>query len=187
VFDVLQHAVRAKEILTVLARHGFADLVSKLELPSGLWQRLLPYPGPARTPGERLRLAAEELGPTFVKLGQLLSMRPDVVPHDILLELRKLQDRVQPVPAAEMLPVLTHALGRPPAEVFLGWQDTPVATASLAQVYRAQLPTGETVAIKVRKPDLQHRLRSISAWLTGWRASCSFTYPRYATWICPGW
>jgi ubiquinone biosynthesis protein len=170
VFDVLQHAVRAKEILTVLARHGFADLLSKLELPSGLWQRLLPHPGPVRSTGERFRLAAEELGPTFVKLGQLLSMRPDVVSHDIVLELRKLQDRVQPVSAAEMLPVLIHAFGRPPAEVFPGWQDTPVASASLAQVYRAQLPSGETVAIKVRKPHLQHRLTvdfELALWLAG--------------------
>lgn len=82
----------------MLARHGFADLLSQIDLPAGFWQRLLPHPPQRRSLGERLRLAAEELGPTFVKFGQLLSKRPDVVPNDVILELRKLQDSVQPLP-----------------------------------------------------------------------------------------
>lgn len=167
-FNVLQHAVRAKEILAVLARHGFADLLSQIDLPAGIWQRLLPQPPPRRSLAERIRLAAEELGPTFVKLGQLLSMRPDVVPHEIILELRKLQDSVQPLPFEVMRPVLVAALGRESAEVFAEFRETPAATASLAQVYFARLPDGTDVAVKVQKPDLKRRMETdfdLARWL----------------------
>jgi ubiquinone biosynthesis protein len=159
-FNVLNHAVRAKEILAVLARHGFADLLSQIDLPAGFWQRLLPQPPPRRSMGERLRLAAEELGPTFVKLGQLLSMRPDVVPHDIILELRKLQDSVQPLAFATMQPVLVEALAREPREVFAEFNETPAASASLAQVYFGRLNDGTAVAVKIQKPDLQRRIET---------------------------
>ncbi len=167
-FDVLNHAVRAKEILAILARHGFADLLSQMDLPAGFWQRLLPAAPPRRSYGERIRLVAEELGPTFVKLGQLLSMRPDVVSHDIILELRKLQDSVQPLPFTIMRPVLTHALGRDPAEVFAEFDERPVASASLAQVYFARLVNGPLVAVKIQKPDLQRRIEidfDLAEWL----------------------
>jgi ubiquinone biosynthesis protein len=168
VFDVLQHAVRAKEILAVLARHGFADLIGKLDLPSGFWQRLLPTPGRPTSLAERIRLAAEELGPTFVKFGQVMSMRPDIVPHEIILELRKLQDRVRPLPFAVMREVLTSALGRPPAEVFAEFDENPAAAASLAQVYFARLHSGEAVAVKVQKPELQRSIEvdfDLALWL----------------------
>ena len=157
-FNVLNHAVRAKEFLGVLTRQGFADLLSQVDLPAGFWQRLLPHPPQRRSLGERLRLAAEELGPTFVKLGQLMSMRPDVLPHDIILELRKLQDNVQPLPYSVMGPVLREALGREPAEVFKEFSEQPAAAASLAQVYFARLQDGTPVAVKVQKPDLQRRI-----------------------------
>jgi ubiquinone biosynthesis protein len=170
VFDVLQHAVRAREILTVLARHGFADLIAQLDLPAGFWQRLLPAGRPRRSAGERIRLAAEELGPTFVKLGQVMSMRPDIVPHDIILELRKLQDRVQPLPFGTMRGVLTDALGREPSQVFAEFDEQPAAAASLAQVYFARLHSGEAVAVKVQKPDLQRGIEidfDLALWLAG--------------------
>ncbi len=167
-FNVLNHAVRAKEILGVLARHGFADLLGQIDLPPGFWQRLLPRGPERRTPGERLRMAAEELGPTFVKLGQLLSMRPDVLSHEVILELRKLQDRVQPLPYAMMEPVLAAGLGRDPAEVFAEFNPEAAASASLAQVYFARLRNGTAVAVKVQKPDLLRRMETdfdLALWL----------------------
>ena len=167
-FNVLQHAVRAKEILGVLARHGFADLLGQIDLPAGFWQRWLPHPPERRSTGERVRRAAEELGPTAVKLGQLLSMRPDVLPHDVILELRKLQEHVQPLPFGPMRAVLTAALGREPAEVFREFAEVPAAGASLAQVYFARLPDGAAVAVKVQKPDLERRMETdfeLARWL----------------------
>ncbi len=167
-FNVLHHAVRAKEILAILTRHGFADFLGQIDLPAGFWQRLIPGLPERRSPAERVRLAAEQLGPTFVKLGQLLSMRPDALPHDVILELRKLQDHVQPLPFAVMGPVLTGALGREVAEVFSEFNEEPAASASLAQVYFARLRDGTPVAVKVQKPDLLQKMETdfdLALWL----------------------
>lgn len=167
--DLLSQAVRAKEILTVFARHGFADLISQVDWPSGFWQRFAPAPAPARTLYERVRLAAEELGPTFVKLGQILSMRPDVLPQALILELRKLQDKVQPLPFAEIKPVLDEELPAPLNELFSSFDEQPAATASLAQVYFATLrDSGEEVAVKVQKPDIRRTIETdldLAVWL----------------------
>lgn len=146
----LQRALRAQEILAVLARHGLAETLGRLGRTTASRGRH----GPPGGLGERLRLAAEELGPAFVKLGQFLSMRPDLVPHEILLELRHLQDRVRPLPFERMRPVLVSGLGRDPAGVFAELDEAAVASASLAQVYFGRLRSGEAVAVKVQKPGL---------------------------------
>ncbi|PTY06107.1 ABC transporter [Opitutaceae bacterium EW11] len=170
-FNVLPHAVRAKEILAVLVRHGFAEILAQIDLPVGFWQRLLHPPTVQRSTAERVRLVAEELGPTFVKLGQLLSMRPDALPHEFVLELRKLQDQVKPLPFEQMRPVLERSLPLPLAEVFSEFDETPVAAASLAQVYFGRLrKDGQLVAVKVQKPDLERRLTTdfdLANWLAG--------------------
>ncbi len=167
-FDLLGNAVRAKEIFTVLARHGFADLLNQIELPAAIWSRFVPQHAPARTIHERVRLAAEQLGPTFVKAGQLLSMRPDLLPAPLILELRKLQNSVQPLPVSEVRPVLVEALGREPDEVFSSFNEIPAATASLAQVYFARLHDGREVAVKIQKPGLEKTVLAdfdLIAWL----------------------
>ncbi|MDD3179992.1 MAG: AarF/UbiB family protein [Opitutaceae bacterium] len=170
-FELLSHAVRAKEILTVIARHGFADLLGQIDLPAGIWQRFVPQPGPPRTLYERIRLAAEQLGPAFVKLGQFLSMRPDVLPHPLILELRKLQDQVTPRPFEELRSVLVEDLGCRLEEVFSEFDETPIASASLAQVYFARLRSdGRAVAIKVQKPGIRRILETdldLASWLAG--------------------
>lgn len=169
-FNLLSHAGRAREILGVLAKHGFTDFINQLELPDSIWQRL-PHLGGGLTTEERIRLAAEELGPAFVKLGQFLSMRPDVLPQPLILELRKLQSDVQPLPYAQIRPVLVAALGGDPQEIFADFEETPIAAASLAQVYAAGLREEKRkVAIKVLKPDVRRKFEidlDLAQWLVG--------------------
>ncbi|MFA6289305.1 MAG: AarF/ABC1/UbiB kinase family protein [Opitutaceae bacterium] len=154
-FDFLSNAVRAKDIFTVLAKHGFANLLNQIDPQGGWWQRLVPQPKENRTLWERTRLALEELGPTFVKAGQLMSMRPDALPHALIYELRKLQNSVSPLPFSEMRAVLMEELPANIAESFAEFNETPIASASLAQVYFAKLHDGREVAVKVQRPDLR--------------------------------
>jgi ubiquinone biosynthesis protein len=168
-FDFLAHAVRAKEIFSILARNGFADMLHQAGAPHGGWRKMIPQPSHERTTYERIRMTLEELGPTFVKFGQMLSMRPDVIPQGLILELRKLQDSVKPLPFAEMKPVLDAALGKPHTEVFDDFNKTAAASASLAQVYRANLLEGLPVSVKVQKPDIKKTIE-IDLDLAGWIA-----------------
>ncbi|HXQ82273.1 MAG TPA: AarF/UbiB family protein [Opitutaceae bacterium] len=169
-FDLLAHAVRAKEIFSIVARNGFADLLHQAGAPPGVWRNMLPHPAHPRTTDERIRMAAEELGPAFVKFGQLLSMRPDVLPQTLILELRKLQDRVKALPFSDMRPVLDEALGRPHGELFADFDETAAASASLAQVYRARLRAdGREVAVKVQRPGIKRTIE-IDLGLAGWIA-----------------
>ncbi len=167
--DLLSQAVRAKEILSVFARHGFANLISQVDWPVGWWSRKEDDEKNPHTTYERIRLAAEELGPTFVKMGQILSMRPDVLPQGLILELRKLQDHVQPLPFDEIKTVLDEELPIDHTKLFSSFNEIPLATASLAQVYAATLQsTGEKVAVKVQKPDIHHNIEidlDLSVWL----------------------
>ncbi len=113
------------------------------------WRRL------DRPRGERLRLALTSLGPIFVKFGQMLSTRRDLIPTDIADELALLQDRVPPFPSEQAQVVLKRAYGRPAAEVFAEFDPEPVASASVAQVHRARLKTGENCAVKILRPGIR--------------------------------
>jgi ubiquinone biosynthesis protein len=155
-FYLLANAVRAKEIVVVLVRYGFAEVIEQIETPGAWWQRFVPKSREHRSISERIRLAAEELGPTFVKFCQLLSMRPDLVPPPLVMELQKLQDAVQPVPFAQMLEVILEELECDLTDIFSEFNETPIASASLAQVYFARLKSnGREVAVKIQRPDLQ--------------------------------
>jgi ubiquinone biosynthesis protein len=174
--NLFNHAVRAKEIFGVLARHGFADLLDQLDLPAGIRQRLVAHPHPNRSTWERIRLVLEDLGPTFVKFGQLMSMRPDVLPAPLILELRKLQNEVRPVPFAEIRPVLGAELPADPSVIFSEFDETPVASGSLAQVYFARLRAsdgeaiGRPVAVKVQRPNIARIVQTdldLAGWLIG--------------------
>lgn len=160
-FDLLSNAVRAKEIFAVFARHGFADFINQLDLPAALARRFQSPEQSQRSKWERIRLAAEELGPAWVKFGQLLSMRPDLIPHPLILELRKLQNAVAPVPFEKIRSLITEELEGDPGLVFAEFDQTPMAAGSLAQVYRARLHESDTpVAVKVQRPGIA---RSIEA------------------------
>ncbi|MDQ8182711.1 AarF/UbiB family protein [Pelagicoccus sp. SDUM812005] len=155
-FEFISNAVRAKEIVTVLARYGFADLLQKLDLPPRLLSALGKIAPEKRSQWERLRIVMEELGPTFIKFGQLLSMRPDVVPEALIKELRKLQEEVPPVSFDQIRPILEEGLGQDLNTVFSDFEEVAVAGASMAQVHRARLlSTGERVAVKIQRPGLE--------------------------------
>ena len=125
-----------------------------------------------KTPrGARLRLALERLGPIFVKFGQMLSTRRDLIPPDIADELAKLQDRVPPFSFQEVEKVITAAFNQPLDQLFFQFDETPIASASVAQVHFAHLPHGEPVAVKVLRPNIENtiahdlRLMDTIAWL----------------------
>jgi ubiquinone biosynthesis protein len=155
-----RHRRRQREITEILARHGFGALFSQFGLERYLklsW-RLMHKETVAlaeASPARHLRLALEELGPTFVKIGQLLSTRPDLLPPDYVAELKQLQDNVPPVAWEAIEPIITAELGQPPDTRFASFDTTPLASASLGQVHAATLPDGADVVIKVQRPGIE--------------------------------
>jgi ubiquinone biosynthesis protein len=150
---------RYLNIVRVLSTYGFDQALEMLGLADmvvrsrKLFRRSMP--DIARlTAAERMRLALEELGPTFIKLGQILSTRPDVIPHAFAREFEKLQDNVPSFPFAEVLTQISTELGGPVEQFFAEIDPVPLAAASIAQVHRARLRTGEEVAVKVRRPGI---------------------------------
>jgi ubiquinone biosynthesis protein len=144
---------RLSEIAQVAARYGFGYVLRRNRLGD-----LLPRrdgredEATATDRGRRLREMLDELGPTFVKFGQLLSTRPDVVPPDIVVELRGLQDAVTPFPFEQVREVVEAELGLTVEQAFVEFDELPVASASIGQVHRAVLPDGQEVAVKVQRP-----------------------------------
>ncbi|HET9372999.1 MAG TPA: AarF/ABC1/UbiB kinase family protein [Vicinamibacterales bacterium] len=145
---------RVRQVAAVLTRHGLADVGGALGFRSG---RVLPRRRQADstlTRPARLRLAFEELGPTFVKFGQALSLRPDLVAPSLVAELAKLQDHAQPLPPGQAEAVLEAQFHRPVRALFSTFDAEPFAAGSMAQVHRATLPAGDVVAVKIRRPGI---------------------------------
>ncbi|TDQ35323.1 ubiquinone biosynthesis regulatory protein kinase UbiB [Thiopseudomonas denitrificans] len=163
---------RLFNILRVIIRYRLDDYLFALNLPwyLAIWQRLLPWRwlrnDMTRQPrGEAVRLALEDLGPVFVKFGQILSTRRDLLPPDMADELAKLQDNVPPFPPAEARARIEAELGGPVEQHFAWFDEQPLASASIAQVHAARLKTGEDVVIKVIRPGLRPVIAQDIAWL----------------------
>ena len=152
------HISRYREIGSVIAKYGFSELVEEVGL--GRVFPRLPR-GPVTTAekvelrARNLRLALEELGPTFIKAGQVLSSRPDLLPAIYIAELEKLQDKVVKFDYETAKKTVEDELGRPLNEIFSHFSKAPIASASLSQVHRATLKTGEQVAVKIRRPGIE--------------------------------
>ena len=155
---------RLREISSVLIRHGLGDLVRRTGLASALERagQILQWSEAGKSaeiePQERFRRSLEELGPTFVKLGQVLSTRPDLLSASWITELERLHSDVAPVSFDELLPQVEKALGRSPFEVFGHVEREPHAAASIAQVHRAKLRSGAPVVLKIRRPGISAKI-----------------------------
>jgi ubiquinone biosynthesis protein len=161
IISAVRDLERLRQIGGVLARHGFGELLQRTGLAAqlGLGKRADDETQRAISIGERIRLVLTELGPSFVKLGQIASTRPDLIPPEIIDELKKLQDDVPPVPFDQVRPMLERELGAALSEVYESFDETPLASASIGQVHRATLKSADgvraEVVVKLQRPNIR--------------------------------
>ena len=158
---------RLHDIAAILIRYGFGDIVKRMGLSQAFDRVGLHHssefselPAPIR-----VRRALEEMGPTFVKLGQVLATRVDLFEPEWIAEFGKLQDSAPPVPYADIREQLAEDLGAAPEEIFKHFNSEPLAAASIAQVYRASLVDGSEVVVKVRRPGIRPVIEADLRWL----------------------
>jgi ubiquinone biosynthesis protein len=170
--QAVKNVGRLRQILGVMAKYGFVDIVERMNLskflPGGL--RTFAREQSEFSAAERLRKSFEELGPTFVKLGQLLSTRSDLLPEDFIQEFTKLQDNVLPLPFDRVKAAVERELKRPLNELYAEFSPEPLAAASIGQVHTAVLTTGEKVVVKVQRPEIEAIIEndiSLLAFLAG--------------------
>lgn len=168
---LIRDAVRAKEIITILFKYRFDEFLEKLDTPAAWLRKLAPPVRGNWSLPERMRMAMEELGPTFIKIAQILSTRPDILPQDWIEEFEKLRETVRPLPFAEMRRVLENELSGKIEEFFDEFNPDPVASGSIGQIYRARLRAdGQAVAVKIQRPEIStpiHTDFEIIAWMVG--------------------
>ena len=158
-----KHFARYREIANILVRHGFSYLVHQLGLSEflSLRRRLKTTPEAEQrvkerlSPPVRLRLVLQELGPTFIKLGQVLSTRGDLLPPEYIAELERLQDQVPPFSFPEVRDLIRMELGLSLEEIFANFETAPLAAASIGQVHRGTLRDGTPVVVKVQRPGIE--------------------------------
>ncbi|TLD42727.1 MAG: Ubiquinone biosynthesis monooxygenase UbiB [Candidatus Jettenia ecosi] len=158
---------RFNQIIRILTKHGFGFAIQQLRLNDHIIGRgiiktgvLRRFTEPQESRAARLRKVLEELGPTFIKFGQILSVRPDLIPQDFCTELSKLQDRIPPFSYGEVRKQIWESFRSYPEELFSSFDSIPLAAASLGQAHRAQLKTGENVVVKVQRPDIRKMIET---------------------------
>lgn len=155
----VKHGRRYQEIINTFVKHGFSHMLFRLGLtdkPSSRREKMGTLEHNLSDIGIQLRNALQSLGPTFIKLGQIASSRRDVVPEPIALELEKLQDDVQAIDYSVVREIIERELGEAPETLFAEFDEEALATASIGQVHVAKLHSGEEVAVKVQRPDIEH-------------------------------
>ncbi|MBA3009872.1 MAG: AarF/ABC1/UbiB kinase family protein [Desulfobacula sp.] len=167
-FDVVgrtyRNINRYRQILTILFKYGFGNIIDALkidqylEIGLNMISRTKPERVERLTQPQRVRLLFEELGPTFIKFGQILSTRPDLIPLHFIFELEKLQDNVPEFPFSEVQQILAHEFSDQD-NPFVSMEEKPFASASIGQVHKAQLKTGETVAVKIQRPHIRKQIK----------------------------
>lgn len=146
---------RLKEIVKILSKYGFDEIIERLKLPKFIGGKKV-----ARlTLAQKIRCIFQELGPTYIKFGQVLSCHPDIIPQDIVRELEKLQDKVDPFRISEVEKIIHKTFKKSVNEVFSNFNPVPLASASIAQVHLGHLLSGEKVAVKIQRPDLEKIIR----------------------------
>lgn len=149
---------RLREIIELLIKYGFEDVISRLHFNTPMhFGNKLDIKAKRKTEGttaQRLRIVMEEAGGAFVKLGQMLSLRSDLLPQEYCDEFAKLQDSVKPFPMYQVRKIINDEFGKSINKIFLEFEETPIAAASVGQVHKAKLKTGEIVAVKVQRPDV---------------------------------
>ena len=156
-----RHLNRYRQILAILFKHGFGDLVERLKIDQYIEVGLQLISKKRREPleklsrAERVRMAFEELGPTYIKLGQALSTRPDLIPFEFIRELSKLQDDVPAFPFPQAVEIIEKELGAAPKDLFESIEEHPIASGSIGQVHKAWLNEDEAVAVKVQRPGIR--------------------------------
>jgi len=150
--------IRYRQIINVMVRNGYGGIIESLRLRR-IYGKGRQFDADYLSPrAKRLRIILEELGPTFIKLGQMLSTRADIVPTDIFQELQKLQDRVPPVPPDKIREAIERELRSPIEDIFIEFDDSPIAAASIGQVHRARLKNGDKVAVKIQRPNIRRMI-----------------------------
>ena len=180
---------RVSEILTILIRHGFGDLVTRINNAYGKPLKVVkPSFGEQQSQYDmatRLRLVFEELGPTFIKLGQLIATRPDAFPPNIVLEFKKLQDKVSPFPTSQAIRILEDEFKNPRTALFEAFDETPLAAGSIAQVYRAKTAAGEDVVVKIQRPGIERTMEVDLEIVRGLVSLIEEALPEVATYNLP--
>ena len=151
-----RHIQRYRQIINVISKHGLGHLLDFIGLKNplrfpGRQKKVNAY----RSTALRVKMVLEELGPAFIKLGQLLSIRPDLLPPNYLMELEKLQEQVAPVDFCKIKGIIESELGQPLSAVFAEIDPSPMAAASIGQVHSGRLLTGEAVVVKVQRPGVK--------------------------------